>query len=68
MFSETPWILIAIVGILILLLVSDFIIARNRQISGTGVFPAVHKKAFMFQFTTGLLCSLFGAFLMFNGE
>jgi ABC-type Mn2+/Zn2+ transport system permease subunit len=31
-------------------------------------FNDIHKKAFLTQFIAGLLCSLTGAFLMFNGE
>jgi ABC-type Mn2+/Zn2+ transport system permease subunit len=36
--------------------------------SGSSFFASIHKKAFISQFVIGLLCSLFGAFLMFNGE
>ena len=68
MFSEVPWILVVLVGILIIGLIAGFFIIRNMHKSGYSLFTAIHKKAFLIQFAIGLLCSLTGAFLMFNGE
>ncbi|MFC1947942.1 hypothetical protein ACFLXY_08495 [Chloroflexota bacterium] len=68
MFSETPWILIALTGTLVVILTLGYFLIRNMHNSGSSFFTAIHKKAFLSQFSIGLLCSLFGAFLMFNGE
>ena len=68
MFSEIPWVLFILVGILLVVLVSGFFIIRNIHKSGIRFFTAIHKKAFLIQFIIGLVCSLTGAFLMFNGE
>ncbi|UCC17974.1 MAG: hypothetical protein JSU58_05330 [Dehalococcoidales bacterium] len=68
MFHEIPWILISLIGILIIVLVLGYFLIRKMHKSGSSVFASIHKKAFISQFAIGLLCSLFGAFLMFNGE
>ena len=68
MFNETPWILISLTGILVVILVLGYFFIRNMRKSGSSFFTSIHKKAFISQFVIGLLCSLFGAFLMFNGE
>ena len=68
MFSGTPWILISLIAILAVILVVGYFLNRNLHKSGSSFFTAIHKKAFLVQFIIGLLCSLFGAFLMFNGE
>ena len=68
MFSEVPWILVVLVGILLIGLIAGYFINRNMHKSGNSLFTTIHKKAFLTQFFTCLLCSLFGAFLMLNGE
>ena len=68
MFDQVPWVLIALVGTLLVVLVLGFILVRNLHSSGRSVFTDIHKKAFLTQFIAGLLCSLTGGFLMFNGE
>ena len=68
MSSETPWILISLTGILVIILVLSYVLIRKMHKSGSSFFTVIHKKAFLVQFIIGLLCSIFGAFLMFNGE
>ena len=68
MSSETPWILICLTGILVIILVLGYFLIRKMHKSGSSFFTVIHKKAFLIQFIIGLLCCLFGALLMFNGE
>ncbi|MFC1932844.1 hypothetical protein ACFLXU_04360 [Chloroflexota bacterium] len=68
MFNEIPWILVTLVGTLLLVIALGFFLLRNLRSSGSSVFTKIHKKTFLSQFIIGLLCSLSGAFLMFNGE
>ena len=68
MFEGTPWILIAILVTLVIFFALVTILYRQMKSSGTSIFSVIHKKTFLIQLITGLACSLFGAFLMFNGK
>ncbi|MFC1931101.1 hypothetical protein ACFLXJ_02730 [Chloroflexota bacterium] len=68
MFEGTPWILIVLIVILALLATLGIVLTRTMKASGNSIFSVLHKKTFLCQFIIGLLCSLTGAFLMFNGE
>ncbi|MFC1901178.1 hypothetical protein ACFLYN_06255 [Chloroflexota bacterium] len=68
MVNEVPWILIALVGTLLIVLTLGFLLFKKMRSSGSSVFTEIHKKTFLIQFIIGLSCSLSGAFLMFNGE
>ena len=68
MSNEVPWIVVVLVGTLIVVLAIGFFMFRKMRSSGSSLFTEIHKKTFLSQFIIGLLCSLSGAFLMFNGE
>ncbi|MFC1921087.1 hypothetical protein ACFLYQ_05115 [Chloroflexota bacterium] len=68
MFEGTPWILIVLVVILALTVILGIFLTRTMKASGKSIFSVLDKKTFLCQFSIGLLCSLTGAFLMFNGE
>lgn len=67
MFEEFPWILMALAGAIIVVIAIGLFFRKNQQSSGGRIFDAIHKPTFLIQFTLGILCSLGGAFLMFNG-
>ena len=64
----TPWILISLLTVFILVIALVIILVKTTNNSGKSIFTVVHKPVFLVQFITGIACSLFGAFLMFNGD
>ena len=68
MFGEVPWILVVLVGAIIFVIGIGLYFKKNRPSSGGRIFDNIHKTTFLVQFTLGILCSLAGAFLMFNGK
>ena len=68
MFGGFPWILVALVGTLLVVIAIAIFVTKSRQPSGEKIFDKIHKKTFIILFTLGMLCSLSGAFLMFNGK
>ena len=67
MSGEFPWILVALVGAIIFVIAIGLFFKKNQKSSGERIFDKIHKTAFLVQFTLGILFSLGGAFLMFNG-
>ncbi len=63
-----PWIITALAGTLLLVIAIAVFFVRNRQPSAEKIFDRIHKKTFLALSALGMICSLGGAFLMFNGK
>ena len=63
-----PIVLILLVSILVISIVFGFLVWRKNLTSGISLFSYMDKKVFLIQLSTGVILSLFAAFLMFNGE
>jgi len=68
MTEGVPLILVVLLAILVIGVIFGYLAWRRYKDSGLSLFSEMNKKAFLIQLSTGIILSLFAAFLMFNGE